>query len=99
MNTYDKENSANGTENLLPFSFDVSKINDLESFDIDGSQRFGSSTYFCWMLINLPFPVLGIDGFEFLHDYGMFMIQKIVLMIHKICLLSHLMSKKKNHDI
>lgn len=44
MNTYDKENSANDTENLLPFSFDVSKINDMESFDIDGSQRFGSST-------------------------------------------------------
>jgi len=35
---------------------------------------------------------------NFLHDCGMFMIQKIVLMMHKICLLSHLMSEK-NHDI
>jgi len=25
-------------------SFDVSKINDMKSFDIDGSQRFASST-------------------------------------------------------
>jgi len=44
LNTYDKENSANDTENLLPFSFDVLKINYMKYFDIDDSQRFGSST-------------------------------------------------------
>jgi len=41
---YDKENFANDTYNFLHFSFDVSKINEMKSFDIDGSQRFGSFT-------------------------------------------------------